>query len=115
MCIVPLDATSTAVATAVRGTSRSTPSGGQVDTLARSVNQATKRPLKNISSDASQTMTPTPSGVGPRSGGAVSVVEVTAVTTLLWGLRPQTPSPSGELALARPELLARCARSQPRL
>ncbi len=30
----------------------------------------------------------------------------------LWGLRPQTPSPFGELALARPGLLARCARSQ---
>ena len=66
-CMVKLDDTRTRVKTPARRVSRSVPAGGQGPTvLARMVKKAAKRPLKNISSDPSQIMTPMAS-IGGRS------------------------------------------------
>ena len=65
-------ATRTIVATPVWRVLSSTSSGGQVVVdLDRSVNQAPNRPAKNMSSDANQTTTPTPSVDGAVGGDAV--------------------------------------------
>ena len=66
-CMVKLDDTRIRVKTPARRVSRSVPAGGHGPTvLARMVKKAAKRPLKNISSDPSQIMTPTAS-MGGRS------------------------------------------------
>ena len=66
-CMVKLDATRTSVKMPARTTSSSVPAGGHGPTvLARMVKKAAKRPLKNISSEPSQIMTPMAS-IGGRS------------------------------------------------
>jgi hypothetical protein len=66
-CMVKLDATRIAVKMPARTTSRSVPAGGQGPTvLALMVKKAAKRPLKNMTSEPSQIMTPTAS-IGGRS------------------------------------------------
>jgi hypothetical protein len=66
-CMVKLDETRTSVKKPARRVSRSVPAGGQGPmVLARMVKKAAKRPLKNISSDPSQIMTPMAS-IGGRS------------------------------------------------
>ena len=66
--MVKLDETSTRVKMMPRMVSRWVPGGGQTPptALARMVKKAAKRPLKNISSEPSQIMTPTAS-MGGRS------------------------------------------------
>src|SRR5580700_4868474 len=65
--MVKLDETRTSVKMPARTTSSSVPAGGHGPTvLARIVKKAAKRPLKNISSEPSQIMTPTAS-IGGRS------------------------------------------------
>src|SRR3954447_16164531 len=63
--MVKLDAVRTSVATAVRAVASSTPRGGHTRAEERSVKYAANRPAKNISSDASHTITPTDRGDGP--------------------------------------------------
>src|ERR1700683_2233201 len=66
-CMVKLDDTSTRVKKPARRVSSVVPAGGQGPTvLARMVKKAAKSPLKNISSDPSQIMTPVAS-IGGRS------------------------------------------------
>ena len=66
-CMVKLDDTRTRVKKPARSVSRSVPAGGQGPmVLARMVKKAAKSPLKNISSDPSQIMTPMAS-IGGRS------------------------------------------------
>src|ERR1700735_4943753 len=66
-CIVKLDHTRISGQPPARSVSGSVPAGGHGPTvLARMVKKAAKRPLKNISSDPSQIMTPTAS-IGGRS------------------------------------------------
>ena len=65
--MVKLEDTRISVKKPARKVSRSVPAGGQGPTvLARMVKKAAKSPLKNISSDPSQIMTPTAS-MGGRS------------------------------------------------
>jgi hypothetical protein len=66
--MLKLEETSTRVKMAPRIVSRCVPGGGQIPfcALARMVKKAAKSPLKNISSDPSQIMTPTAS-MGGRS------------------------------------------------
>src|SRR3974390_3550665 len=65
--MVKLDDTSTSVKMPARTVSSSVPAGGQGPTvLARMVKNAAKSPLKNMSSDPSQIMTPT-ANMGGRS------------------------------------------------
>src|ERR1700735_1403706 len=65
--MVKLDDTRIRVKKPARAVSRTVPAGGQGPTvLARVVKKAAKRPLKNISSDPSQIMTPMAS-IGGRS------------------------------------------------
>ena len=65
--MVKLDDTSTRVKTPARSVSSSVPAGGHGPmVLARMVKKAAKSPLKNISSDPSQIITPTAS-MGGRS------------------------------------------------
>src|SRR5208283_5083106 len=65
--MVKLEETSTRVKTPARRVSSVVPAGGHGPTvLARMVKKAAKRPLKNISSDPSQIMTPMAS-IGGRS------------------------------------------------
>src|ERR1700729_1698768 len=67
LCMVKLDDTRIRVKKPARSVSRSVPAGGQGPTvLARMVKKAAKSPLKNISSDPSQIMTPMAS-IGGRS------------------------------------------------
>ena len=67
-CMLKLDETSTRVKMAPRMVSRWVPGGGQTPpgASARMVKKAANRPLKNISSEPSQIMTPTAS-MGGRS------------------------------------------------
>ena len=66
-CMVKLEDTRISVKKPARKVSRWVPAGGQGPTvLARMVKKAAKRPLKNISSDPSQIMTPMAS-IGGRS------------------------------------------------
>ena len=65
--MVKLEETRISVKNPARRVSRSVPAGGQGPmVLARMVKKAAKRPLKNISSDPSQIMTPMAS-IGGRS------------------------------------------------
>ena len=65
-CMVKLDETSTAVKIAARMVSRWVPAGGQTVCSERIVKKAANRPLKNMSSEPSQIMTPMAS-IGGRS------------------------------------------------
>src|SRR6202034_942819 len=65
-CIVKLDETSTTVKQAARIVSRWVPAGGQTVCSERMVKNAANSPLKNISSEPSQIMTPMAS-IGGRS------------------------------------------------
>src|SRR5271168_2848670 len=96
--MVKLDDTSTRVNAPARRVSRSVPAGGHGPTvLARMVKKAAKSPLKNISSDPSQIMTPTAS-IGGRSWmifpwGAGTSAETAWVTgEFLVDLIPNSPT-----------------------
>ena len=58
-CMVNDDSTSRMVATSTGVTSRTSPAGGHGVVSARRLKNAANRPEKNISSDASHTITPT--------------------------------------------------------
>ena len=104
--MVKLDDTSTRVKMPARTTSSSVPAGGQGPiVLARMVKKAAKSPLKNISSDPSQIMTPMAS-IGGRSWmifpcGAGTSAE-TAWVTAQFLVDRMRGAPTNEVGAPRP-------------
>src|ERR1700683_2969188 len=103
LCMVKLEETRTAVKKPALAVSRTVPAGGKAPTvLPRMVKKAANSPLKNISSEPSQIMTPMAS-IGGRSWmifpwGAGTSAETAWVTgEFLVDLMPNTPTKgSGE-------------------
>jgi hypothetical protein len=97
-CMVKLDDTRIKVKAPARSVSRSVPAGGHGPMVfARMVKNAAKRPLKNISSDPSQIMTPTAS-MGGRSwtifpcGAGISAETAWVTSEFLVHRAPNVPT-----------------------